>query len=92
MWYYRLEVMTVRNKGNIRAIDELGRIVVPIEYRNALDIKSGELLKMELEGEKIVIQKNTPACIFCSSEVALTKHQGKTICINCIREISKIPN
>ncbi|MBR6633466.1 MAG: AbrB/MazE/SpoVT family DNA-binding domain-containing protein [Clostridia bacterium] len=82
----------MRTKGNVRAIDELGRIVVPIEYRNQLDIKSGDLLRMELDGEGIVIKKNTPSCIFCGAENALTKHQGKTICINCIRDISKIPN
>ncbi|MBE6650244.1 MAG: AbrB/MazE/SpoVT family DNA-binding domain-containing protein [Ruminococcaceae bacterium] len=82
----------MRTKGNVRAIDELGRIVVPIEFRNELDIKSGDLLRMDIEGEKIVLQKNTPACIFCGAQTALTKHQSKTICINCIREISKIPN
>ncbi|MBQ7896893.1 MAG: AbrB/MazE/SpoVT family DNA-binding domain-containing protein [Clostridia bacterium] len=82
----------MRYKGNIRAIDELGRIVVPMEFRNALDIKSGELLRMEVEGEKIIIQKNTPSCAFCGEVNGLTKFEGKTICLNCIREISKIPN
>lgn len=82
----------MRTKGNVRAIDELGRIVVPIEFRNSLDIKSGDLLRMELEGEKIVLQKNTPSCLFCGAETALTKFEGKTICIDCIRKISKIPN
>lgn len=82
----------MRTKGNVRAIDELGRIVLPMEFRNALDIKSGDLLKMEIEGEKIVVQKNTPSCVFCATEVALTKYEGKTICIDCIRAISKIPN
>ncbi len=82
----------MKNKGNIRLIDELGRIVIPIEMRNALEIKSGDLMRMELDGEKIVIQKNTPTCVFCSSENGLTKYEGKTICLKCIREISKIPN
>ena len=82
----------MRTKGNVRAIDELGRIVLPIEFRTALDIKSGDLLKMDMDGEKIVIQKNTPSCVFCGTEIALTKYEGKTICIDCIRKISKIPN
>ena len=82
----------MRTKGNVRAIDELGRIVVPIEFRNALDIKAGDLLKMDMDGEKITVQKNTPACVFCGTETALTKYQNKTLCIGCIREISKIPN
>lgn len=82
----------MRAKGNIRAIDELGRVVVPIEFRTALDIKAGDLLRMEIEGEKITLQKNTPSCIFCGEENGLTKFEGKTICLNCIRGISKIPN
>ncbi len=82
----------MRNKGNVRAIDELGRIVVPIEFRNALDIKAGDLLRMELDGEKITVQKNTPSCIFCGEEKALTKFEDKTVCLGCIRKISEIPN
>ena len=82
----------MRNKGNIRAIDELGRVVVPIEFRNALDIKAGDLLRMELDGEKITLQKNTPSCVFCGEEKGLTKFEGKTICLKCIRGISQIPN
>ena len=82
----------MRAKGNVRAIDELGRVVLPIEYRTALDIKSGDLLKMDIDGEKIVICKNTPSCVFCGAEKALTKYEGKTICLDCIRGISKIPN
>ncbi len=82
----------MRYKGNIRAIDELGRIVIPMEFRNALEIKSGDMLRMEVDGEKITIQKNVPSCVFCGEENGLTKFEGKTICLNCIREISKIPN
>ena len=82
----------MRNKGNIRPIDELGRVVIPIDFRTALDIKSGDLLRLELEGEKITISKNTPSCIFCGEENGLTKFEGKTGCLKCIREISKIPN
>ena len=82
----------MRNKGNIRPIDELGRVVVPIDFRNALDIKSGDLLRLELDGEKITMSKNTPSCIFCGEENGLTKFEGKTVCLKCIREISKIPN
>lgn len=82
----------MRTKGNVRAIDELGRIVVPIEFRNALDIKAGDLLRMELDGERITVQKNTPSCIFCGEEKALTKFEDKTVCLSCIRKISEIPN
>ncbi|MBE6700387.1 MAG: AbrB/MazE/SpoVT family DNA-binding domain-containing protein [Ruminococcaceae bacterium] len=77
-------------KGNIRAIDELGRIVVPIDFRSELEIKSGDLLKMELQGNTIVIRKNTPACVFCGAEDDLVTFGSKTVCKKCIDKISKI--
>lgn len=82
----------MKKKGNVRAIDDLGRVVLPIEFRTGLDIKSGDLLRMDIDGNKIIIEKNTPTCVFCGEEKALTTFGKKTICINCIREISKIPN
>ena len=82
----------MKHKENLRMIDDLGRIVIPIEYRNSLGILSGDMMRIELDGEKITIRKNNEACIFCDSESGLTKYEGKTICLNCIRKISKMPN
>ncbi len=74
----------MRKKGNIRAIDELGRIVLPIEFRNTLDIKSGDLLNMEMDGSEIIITKKNPTCVFCGTEDDIVKFKSKYICQRCI--------
>ncbi len=77
----------MRKKGNVRAIDELGRIVVPIEFRVALDIKAGDLLVMDMEGGKIVIEKKVPTCVFCGREDSLVKFGEKSVCTDCIKKL-----
>ena len=43
--------------GIVRRIDELGRIVIPKDLRKQLGIQEGDLLEMNFENEKIVIEK-----------------------------------
>lgn len=80
----------MRRKGNTRTIDELGRIVVPIEFRNALNVKPGDFFDMELNGESIIISKVNPACTFCSSTEELISFEGKTVCKKCCEKISNL--
>ena len=69
----------------IRKIDELGRVVIPIEIRKVLDIKERETLTISLEKNGIFIKKEEPSCIFCNSNTNLKSFGGKSICKNCIR-------
>lgn len=39
-----------------RKIDNLGRLVIPIEMRDELKIKNGDEVNIELQGNSIVIQ------------------------------------
>lgn len=40
-----------------RKIDDLGRMVIPKEMRDKLNIKTGDELKIELVGKKIMVSK-----------------------------------
>lgn len=40
-----------------RNIDELGRIVIPKEIREELNIHSGDTLKIETQGKAIILTK-----------------------------------
>ena len=83
----------MQNKGVIKEIDNLGRIVIPKEIRAQLDVTSAEdSFEIYMEEDAIILKKHETSCIFCGSEKALTTHEGKTICIDCVRKISKIPN
>lgn len=77
---------------SIRKVDELGRIVLPIEMRRTLDLTENAEVEMWLESEKhqIVIQKAKPSCMCCGGEEELKQHRNKWICSACQNEIAKL--
>ena len=56
---------TMKSTGVVRRVDELGRIVIPIELRRTLDIAEKDALEIYVDGEQIILKKYEPACIFC---------------------------
>ena len=78
----------MKSTGIIRKVDELGRIVLPIEIRRKLDIEERDELEIFMDNDQIVLQKFEPSCIFCSSSSGLVSYQGKNICRECIQNIS----
>lgn len=80
------------DKGAIaRKVDELGRIVLPIEARHALGIDARDTLNIVINGEagEIVIRKRTPTCVFCGKQSDLTELNGKHICRQCFNLLSE---
>ena len=53
--------------GIVRKVDELGRIVLPIELRRTLNINIKDPLEIYVDGESIMLKKYQPACVFCGS-------------------------
>lgn len=76
--------------GIVREIDQLGRFVIPKEIRNTLDIKSYDPLEIYIEGERIILKKYAPACIFCSELDNVTTYKGKLICQDCLAELTSL--
>ena len=72
----------------VRKIDELGRIVLPIEIRHSLTIKEKDPLEIFLKDDGIFIKKNIPSCIFCNSIINLKNFNEKNICKNCINKLT----
>lgn len=75
--------------GIVRKVDELGRIVLPIELRRTLDIEVRDPLEIYLDGDHIVLCKYESACIFCGSARGLSTYMGKQVCRDCASKISK---
>ena len=71
----------------VRKIDELGRVVLPIELRKSLDIKERDCLEICLDDTGISIKKAKPSCVFCNSVINLKSFCGKDICNNCIKKL-----
>ena len=77
----------MKSTGIVRKVDELGRIVLPIEMRRTLDIAERDSLEIYVEGDSIILKKYQPACIFCDNAKDLILYKGKNICPDCIRSM-----
>lgn len=77
----------MKSTGIVRKVDELGRVVLPIELRNTLTIAPRDAVEIYTEGDSIVLRKYEPACTFCGSSESITEFHGKNICANCMDEL-----
>ena len=77
-------------KGMVRKIDELGRVVLPVEWRRALSLEEGTLLEMMFINGEISVKKYEPSCSFCNKDYNLIMYNGKRICRECADKIAKI--
>ena len=75
--------------GIVRKVDELGRVVLPIELRNKFDIKVKDPIEIFVDGSSIVLKKYETNCIFCGSTKNLITHNDKLICEKCAEKIGK---
>ncbi len=77
----------MKSTGMVRRVDELGRIVLPIELRKTFNIVEKDALEIYTEGDTIVLKKYEPACIFCGDARDVTVFKGKNICATCKKEM-----
>ena len=80
----------MKSTGIARKVDELGRIVLPIELRRTLSINEKDSLEIFVDNDKIVLQKYEPACIFCGNAKDVTRIHDKNVCANCISELKNL--
>ncbi len=73
--------------GIVRKVDELGRIVIPVELRRSLHVEIGDALEVFEDEERIFLKKYSPACLFCSDSEKLVYYKGKMICTPCLMEL-----
>lgn len=78
----------MKSTGIVRRIDELGRVVLPIELRRTLEISDGDSLEIFTEDNTIVLKKYQPACIFCGNVKDVSTYKGRNICPSCARDIA----
>lgn len=76
--------------GVVRKIDNLGRVVLPKEFRKSLGLKEGTEAEMFLDGHAITVQKYRIGCIFCGSVKELTRFREAKICKICISSMANM--
>ena len=80
----------MKSTGIIRKVDELGRIVLPIELRRTLDIAERDNLEIYTDGQTIILKKYQPSCVFCNSDADILQFNGKNICTSCLKAMSQL--
>lgn len=80
----------VKATGIVRKVDELGRIVLPVELRRTLEIQERDDVEIYVEGSSIILKKYRPSCIFCNGAKNIVKFKGKNICPRCLKSIKNL--
>ncbi len=80
----------MKSTGIVRKVDELGRIVLPIELRRTLDIAEKDPLEIYVDGGSIILKKYAPSCIFCNDVKGVATYKGKNVCADCMAELKKL--
>ena len=91
----------MKSTGIIRRIDELGRLVLPVELRRILDIKSckekgssnksdSDAVEIFVDGEEIILKKYNPGCHCCNNTNSLIEIQGIKLCPDCVKKFNQV--
>jgi AbrB family transcriptional regulator, transcriptional pleiotropic regulator of transition state genes len=79
----------MKSIGIVRRVDELGRVVIPIELRRTLGIGEKDSLEIFVDGEQIVLKNYQPACVFCGSAKSVKNYKDKKVCVSCLTDLRK---
>ena len=77
--------------GILKSVDELGRIVLPKKMRESLEIDIRDKVEIFVEGDRIILKKYVPSCIFCGSDQDVVLFGEKRLCRNCLDSLKQIP-
>jgi len=80
----------MKSTGIVRKVDELGRVVLPIELRRNLNINEKDSLEIFVDDDKIILKKYEPCDIFTGNMDDLIEYMGKKVSKESILEMAKI--
>ena len=80
----------LKSTGIVRKVDELGRVVLPKELRNTLDIKEKDSLEIYVDGENVILKKYVPACSFCNNASEISIFKGRNVCRECLDAMKEL--
>ena len=79
----------MKSTGIVRKVDELGRIVLPIEIRKVMDIKEKDSIEIFTDTDQIILKKYHPACVFCNDADNVVYFSGKRVFTACIDKMKQ---
>ncbi|MCK4260703.1 MAG: AbrB/MazE/SpoVT family DNA-binding domain-containing protein [Halanaerobiales bacterium] len=78
----------MQSTGILRKIDELGRIVIPIELRRSMSIETNDPLEILVGNEEIILRKFVQTCLFCGESENIFIFKNQCVCHNCQENLS----
>ncbi|MBR6873866.1 MAG: AbrB/MazE/SpoVT family DNA-binding domain-containing protein [Ruminococcus sp.] len=79
----------MKSTGIVRKVDELGRIVLPIELRRSFDLNEKDAIEIYTDNDMIILKKFQRTCVFCNSSENVTEFKGKSVCSSCRAELKQ---
>jgi AbrB family transcriptional regulator, transcriptional pleiotropic regulator of transition state genes len=82
--------LAMHDTGIVRKVDDLGRIVIPMELRRTLGIKVKDPIAIYVEGDRIILTKHKDACAICgATDEDMTDVKGRRVCATCVATIRR---
>jgi transcriptional pleiotropic regulator of transition state genes len=80
----------MKDTGIVRRVDDLGRIVIPMELRRTLGINVKDPIAIFVEGDKVILMKHRDSCAICGSEDdKMVQVSERSVCPKCVATIKK---
>ena len=80
----------MHDTGIVRRVDDLGRIVIPMELRRTLGIKVKDPMAIYVEGDRIILSKHKDACAICgTTDAEMTVVKDRPVCASCVAAVKK---
>ena len=80
----------MKSLGIIRRVDELGRIVLPVETRKLMGLETRDGVEIFMEDDRIILKKYQPSCVFCGEADGVVDFKGKKVCKTCIEKLKDL--
>ena len=80
----------MKSTGITRAVDDLGRIVIPKELRRNLGISEGTPLEIYTDADRIVLKRYISGCLFCGKTEDVKEIHGIKICRKCAESMPAV--
>ena len=75
----------MHDTGIVRRVDDLGRIVIPMELRRTLGINVKDPMAIYVEGDRIILEKHRDVCTICGGENDISQIKGRPVCADCLQ-------
>jgi transcriptional pleiotropic regulator of transition state genes len=76
--------------GIVRRVDDLGRIVLPMELRRTLGINVKDPMSISVDGERIIVSKHRDSCVLCGAVDDTVRIRDRAVCRGCVAAVKSV--